>query len=624
MTTTPKTSSGAIDVISGGKGAAKPPHRKHTVASDFAEALEAQVTIDGGAAQSQEASASSEHAARKAGKKNVLSPPVTHDPILVDAPNGPVLPDAHGSSALDGASVTVQSPSPGGKTRLHAALTGVDRGAAAAAAATNKLSTQTATGGPVTPAAAGQDTGELTASSLTSAADAPAHTGTSAPPGVKSANAGQVSSAGTSAAPEPMARTAALAASDLQGATTVRRSPASADAGISGNADVDQPAVSSALSTGPASPQITTKADTTTAADAGRSPPAAAWKANPVDAAAAPVSGFQSAPVSGEPALALTHPVDAASAGEAPVPSQAAPRPSATPAIVAADTTRPTVELAGRATPGKPAITPPGGTAAQAATQAVIAEDAGVPATRPGPGRAAKSGDSSTREGIMAPVTGAAIVPNERTAVREPILASSPSAAAAGSIDAGGPLGEAVAHMTAAENEALVPAADDGFAAMLNEPIDLTQDIEQLGGQLGERVSMAISRGLERADIQVRPEGMGPIRIEIAMQGGEAHVQFHAAHADTRALLNDSGDTLRGMLEQRGIQLGSTSVGTGSGNGTGTGNGNGTFSSQPETRPGSPWRNTPEPAGGPGDATLSHLQQGTGAARIAGSVDLFA
>ena len=41
-------------------------------------------------------------------------------------------------------------------------------------------------------------------------------------------------------------------------------------------------------------------------------------------------------------------------------------------------------------------------------------------------------------------------------------------------------------------------------------------------------------------------------------------------------------------------------------------------------RPGSPWRNTPELAGGPGEAALPLLPPGSGATRSAGSVDLFA
>ena len=109
---------------------------------------------------------------------------------------------------------------------------------------------------------------------------------------------------------------------------------------------------------------------------------------------------------------------------------------------------------------------------------------------------------------------------------------------------------------TAADVHASAQAEDP-----LGAPIDLTADPEDLRAQLGDRVAMAVTRGVERAEVQVRPEGMGPIRIELTMQGNEAHVQFAAAHADTRNLLADSTDALRGMLAERGIQLGSATVG---------------------------------------------------------------
>ncbi len=109
---------------------------------------------------------------------------------------------------------------------------------------------------------------------------------------------------------------------------------------------------------------------------------------------------------------------------------------------------------------------------------------------------------------------------------------------------------------TAADVHASAQAEDP-----LGAPIDLTADPEDLRAQLGDRVAMAVTRSVERAEVQVRPEGMGPIRIELTMQGNEAHVQFAAAHADTRNLLADSTDALRGMLAERGIQLGSATVG---------------------------------------------------------------
>lgn len=144
--------------------------------------------------------------------------------------------------------------------------------------------------------------------------------------------------------------------------------------------------------------------------------------------------------------------------------------------------------------------------------------------------------------------------------------AATQSGASAGS-SAAPDLALAAAERSAAGEvrETLTEAAPAADASALGEPLDLTADRAEFGGELAERVSMAIDRGLGRAQVDVRPEGMGPIRIEISLQGSEAHVQFHAPHADTRHLLAESGDTLRQMLAERGIQLGSSQIGDPSG-----------------------------------------------------------
>ncbi len=80
---------------------------------------------------------------------------------------------------------------------------------------------------------------------------------------------------------------------------------------------------------------------------------------------------------------------------------------------------------------------------------------------------------------------------------------------------------------------------------------------------LAEQVGDSLLAGLDRAEITVTPPEMGPIRIELSLNGEQASVAFSATQPDTRTAIEQSLPLLRSMLSEQGLQLADSSVGSG-------------------------------------------------------------
>jgi flagellar hook-length control protein FliK len=80
---------------------------------------------------------------------------------------------------------------------------------------------------------------------------------------------------------------------------------------------------------------------------------------------------------------------------------------------------------------------------------------------------------------------------------------------------------------------------------------------------LAEQVGDSLLAGLDRAEITVTPPEMGPIRIELSLNGEQASVAFSAAQPDTRTAIEQSLPLLKSMLSEQGLQLADSSVGSG-------------------------------------------------------------
>ncbi len=95
---------------------------------------------------------------------------------------------------------------------------------------------------------------------------------------------------------------------------------------------------------------------------------------------------------------------------------------------------------------------------------------------------------------------------------------------------------------------------------------------------MGSRILWMADQRVDRAEIRLNPDSLGPIDVRLQMDGHRLNAQFHSANADVRQALESGMDRLRDMLGRQGMELGQAQVGTGARQGDGrqtASNGNG-------------------------------------------------
>lgn len=73
--------------------------------------------------------------------------------------------------------------------------------------------------------------------------------------------------------------------------------------------------------------------------------------------------------------------------------------------------------------------------------------------------------------------------------------------------------------------------------------------------ELGARVSLLAVDGVQQAQLQLNPADMGPVTVQITVDGSQAQVSFHAAQAETRQALEQSLPDLAAALQGQGLTL---------------------------------------------------------------------
>lgn len=137
--------------------------------------------------------------------------------------------------------------------------------------------------------------------------------------------------------------------------------------------------------------------------------------------------------------------------------------------------------------------------------------------------------------------------------------------------------------------------------------------------EMAARLSVAAADGIQQAQLHLNPAEMGPVRVQIVLDGQQAQVSFVAEQADTRAALEKSLPELAGALREQGLTL----------------SGGGVFSQQQQTasgqpgqaesqggRPGARWASAPMGDTGSDDAVTAAARAPLPRAR--GILDLFA
>lgn len=73
--------------------------------------------------------------------------------------------------------------------------------------------------------------------------------------------------------------------------------------------------------------------------------------------------------------------------------------------------------------------------------------------------------------------------------------------------------------------------------------------------ELAANVSLLAADGVQHAELQLNPADMGPVAVQIIVDGAQAQVSFHALHAETRQALEQSLPDLAAALQGQGLTL---------------------------------------------------------------------
>ena len=91
------------------------------------------------------------------------------------------------------------------------------------------------------------------------------------------------------------------------------------------------------------------------------------------------------------------------------------------------------------------------------------------------------------------------------------------------------------------------PQAEARIAVPLNSP--------DFAPALGAQISVFTRDGVQTARLQLNPAEMGPITVQIALDGSAARVDFQADMAATRDVIEASLPALAGALQDAGLTL---------------------------------------------------------------------
>lgn len=115
-----------------------------------------------------------------------------------------------------------------------------------------------------------------------------------------------------------------------------------------------------------------------------------------------------------------------------------------------------------------------------------------------------------------------------------------------------------IPQLTTAATETTSPTrqADAAYARPVHTPVG-TQGWSE---EIGSRLTMMVEQGKHTASLRLSPEHLGPLEIQISMNDDQASVYFGAAHADTRAALENALPKLREMFASQGLSLADAGV----------------------------------------------------------------
>ncbi|WP_455288581.1 flagellar hook-length control protein FliK [Cupriavidus necator] len=297
----------------------------------------------------------------------------------------------------------------------------------------------------------------------------------------------------------------------------------------------------------------------------------AAAPATPAPASA----GAAAAAVGGVGDAGSSAALQAALAGATPAGSATAPDPQADARPTAATTLADTLQVVtAEAKPAQPSVAdtlatiasqraamqgnaPAGadGKAAAVAPQAVAGAALGAQQDTPG-----QSGNQRPDSGIgqhrADPLAASAVTADARPASFAAAQATARAGEAAASTDNAPTL---VATLAAQQT----PSASAAAVAAASRPVVAPPLYDNQWPQaLGQQMIRLSTQGQQRAELQLNPPDLGPLKVVLNVVNDQAQAQFVSPHQAVRAAVEAALPHLRTALSENGIQLGQTSVGS--------------------------------------------------------------
>ncbi|WP_240308009.1 flagellar hook-length control protein FliK [Thiohalospira halophila] len=88
-----------------------------------------------------------------------------------------------------------------------------------------------------------------------------------------------------------------------------------------------------------------------------------------------------------------------------------------------------------------------------------------------------------------------------------------------------------------------------------NSPLGASVNGQGWNQAVGERVVFMARNGIQRADVRLHPQNLGPLDIRVSVQNEQASVTFNVQNATTRDAVEQALPRLRELFEQQGMDL---------------------------------------------------------------------
>lgn len=102
---------------------------------------------------------------------------------------------------------------------------------------------------------------------------------------------------------------------------------------------------------------------------------------------------------------------------------------------------------------------------------------------------------------------------------------------------------------------ALQPTLTGTGGAMAQAQLSAAPGSAEFAPALGGQLAVWLREGVQEAQLQLHPAELGPVAVHIAIDGLQAQVDFHAAHARTREAIEASLPALAAALRDAGFTL---------------------------------------------------------------------